>query len=227
MALTKINNDLNIIQALDDQPNDVGGLTPSQLKAKFDEAGNTLKTYINDTLTAEADTTFATKAELNDVTLGQIPDESLTQIKLVPDIQNSFVPTGTVLYITTAAVPTGFIKCNGAALSRTTYSGLFDVIGTTFGEGDGSTTFNLPDLRGEFIRGLDDGRGIDTARVLGSSQEATSLAQVSYGVTSYVSNGEQVGTGNANYSSSGGDQTDRPRYAFRPRNIALMPCIKF
>lgn len=53
MALTKMNTDLNIIAALDDEPNSVGGLSATELKAKFDESGNAIKTYINETLTAE------------------------------------------------------------------------------------------------------------------------------------------------------------------------------
>lgn len=64
----------------------------------------------------------------------------------------------------------GWLTANGAAVSRTTYAALFAAIGTTYGSGDGSTTFNLPDLRGEFLRGLDDGRGVDSGRALGSAQ---------------------------------------------------------
>lgn len=67
--------------------------------------------------------------------------------------------------------PTGFVKANGAALSRTTYAALFAAIGTTWGAGDGSTTFNVPDLRGEFERGWDDGRGVDAGRVFASFQD--------------------------------------------------------
>lgn len=67
--------------------------------------------------------------------------------------------------------PDGWLKANGAAVSRTTYSDLFGAIGTTFGAGDGSTTFNVPDLRGEFLRGWDDGRGVDTGRAFGSTQQ--------------------------------------------------------
>lgn len=82
MALTKLTTDLNIIAPLDNEPNDVGGLTSTQLKAKFDESGNAIKTYINETLTPELDAGFATKAEVLGITLGQIPDGSLTQAKL-------------------------------------------------------------------------------------------------------------------------------------------------
>ena len=81
-------------------------------------------------------------------------------------------PTGSVYTFAGSTVPTGWLKCNGALLSRTTYASLFAVIGTTYGAGDGSTTFALPDLRGEFVRGADDGRGIDAARVFGSMQES-------------------------------------------------------
>lgn len=58
MALTKLEENMDIIQQLDDEPNDVGGLTADQLKAQFDRAGNLVKAYINNTLTAELDQKF-------------------------------------------------------------------------------------------------------------------------------------------------------------------------
>lgn len=85
-------------------------------------------------------------------------------------------PVGTVIMYPATAAPTGYLKCNGAAYSRTTYADLFAKIGTTYGAGDGSTTFNVPDFRGEFIRGLDDGRGVDTSRTLGSAQASQNLS---------------------------------------------------
>ena len=69
-----------------------------------------------------------------------------------------------------ATPPPGWFRANGAAVSRTVYAALFAKIGTLYGAGDGVNTFNLPDPRGKFIRVLDDGRGIDAGRVLGSSQ---------------------------------------------------------
>ena len=80
------------------------------------------------------------------------------------------VPTGSVHLMATTTVPSGYLKCNGAAISRTTYADLFGIIGTAHGAGDGSTTFNVPDLRGEFVRGWDDGRGVDSGRNFASSQ---------------------------------------------------------
>ena len=74
------------------------------------------------------------------------------------------VPSGAVFCIAVATVPSGYLECNGNAVSRSTYAALFAIIGTTYGAGNGSSTFNLPDLRGEFIRGYDNGRGVDSGR---------------------------------------------------------------
>lgn len=164
----------------------------------------------------------------------------------------SAVPSGSVIYTASSTAPTGFIKANGAALSRTIYADLFAAIGTTYGSGDGSTTFNVPDLRGEFIRGFDDGRGVDSGRILGSTQSdlienhkhhvvssttgavtypnttVTSSNQVSYGysgggyeryILSGVSGVANIGL-SSNPTTNGGSET-------RPRNVALLACIKY
>ena len=57
------------------------------------------------------------------------------------------IPTATIVPWTSASVPSGFLECNGTAVSRSTYSALFAIVGTTYGAGDGSTTFNTPDLQ--------------------------------------------------------------------------------
>ena len=80
------------------------------------------------------------------------------------------VPSGSVFCMAVATVPSGYLECNGAAVSRTTYSVLFAVIGTAYGTGNGSSTFNLPDLRGEFVRGFDNGKGTDSGRSIATSQ---------------------------------------------------------
>ena len=82
------------------------------------------------------------------------------------------VPSGSVFCMAVATVPSGYLECNGTAVSRTTYSVLFAVIGTAYGTGNGSSTFNLPDLRGEFVRGFDNGRGVDSGRSIASSQSS-------------------------------------------------------
>jgi microcystin-dependent protein len=141
------------------------------------------------------------------------------------------VPVGSVTMYAANTAPTGWLECSGAAVSRTTYAGLFAAIGTVFGSGDGSTTFNLPNMRGEFARGWDNGRGVDPARAFGSAQADELEAHV-HSVTPPASNDTAgsgltaTGTGGAetitayDTASTGGTET-------RPRNIALMFIIKF
>ena len=67
---------------------------------------------------------------------------------------NAGIPTGTVTAFAGSTAPTGYALCDRSAVNRTTQAALFAVIGTTYGSGDGSTTFNLPDLRGRVVAGL-------------------------------------------------------------------------
>ena len=92
------------------------------------------------------------------------------------------VPTGSVHMMASTSVPSGYLKCNGAAVSRTTYADLFAEIGTAFGAGNGSSTFNVPDLRGEFVRGWADNRNVDSGRNFGTSQGSQNK-QHNHGVT--------------------------------------------
>ena len=81
------------------------------------------------------------------------------------------VPIASIHAFATQTVPADYLICDGSAVSRAEYAELFAALGTVWGEGDGSTTFNIPDLRGEFLRGFDDGRGVDAGRVFASEQE--------------------------------------------------------
>lgn len=83
---------------------------------------------------------------------------------------------GAVIAMAGTIAPAGTLKCNGANVSRIAYARLFAYIGTTHGAGDGATTFGLPDYRAEFLRGLDDGRGVDIGRTIGSAQDGQNLA---------------------------------------------------
>ena len=153
------------------------------------------------------------------------------------------VPAGTVIYHAANTPPTDFIKANGAAISRTTYSDLFTSIGTTFGVGDGSTTFNVPDLRGEFLRGWDDSRGIDSGRAFGSAQ-TDAMQGHRHNTTldgNYFKNDGILGPGSNGWSdqpsggqtktgdptTDGSNGTPRTAAETRPRNIALLACIKY
>lgn len=81
-----------------------------------------------------------------------------------------YLPAGTVIMHAASTPPSGWLECNGSAVSRVGQAALFAIIGTTWGVGDGSTTFNLPDFRGYAPRGWDNARGIDPARTFASTQ---------------------------------------------------------
>ena len=91
---------------------------------------------------------------------------------------------GTIFFVADDAAPEGSLICDGRLLSRTTYADLFAKLGTTYGAGDGSTTFQLPDYRGEFLRGWDGGRGVDADRVRGSFQTDQNKTHTHSGTTS-------------------------------------------
>lgn len=140
-------------------------------------------------------------------------------------------PPGLIGYFARNTAPTGWLKSDGSAVSRTAYAGLFAAIGTTYGSGDGFNTFNLPDLRGEFIRGWDDGRGVDAGRTFGSYQ-ADAFKSHTHDLNGWAGNDDLPDTGITIGSknntgtiadaikATGGTET-------RPRNRAMLACIKF
>lgn len=99
----------------------------------------------------------------------------LTTLENAPVIEAPQIKAGLIFVWPSDTVPEGYLECAGQTISRTTYADIFSEIGTTYGVGDGSTTFKLPDLRGEFIRGWDHDRGIDAGRAIGSNQIASSV----------------------------------------------------
>lgn len=138
------------------------------------------------------------------------------------------------------SAPEGWIIANGSAVSRVTYARLFSRIGTLYGSGDGSTTFNLPDARGVVLRGADLGSGRDSGRVFGSYQaDAVKTIDLKY-------YGPASGTGTRSVFSiepgrnalftSGINQADgsvQPAFQMdgavenRVKNIAILNCIKY
>jgi len=87
-------------------------------------------------------------------------------------IYTQLVPTGSMIMYAGATAPTGWLLCNGAAVSRTTYVQLFTVIGTTFGIGDGSTTFNLPNFQSASATTMRVPAGAGTGNALGTVNTA-------------------------------------------------------
>jgi hypothetical protein len=84
---------------------------------------------------------------------------STTRMNL--NFQEEMTPTGTIIPYSKDTAPPGYILLNGSNLNRTTHARLFALWGTMYGVGDGSTTFGIPDLRGQFLRGIDSGAGVD------------------------------------------------------------------
>ncbi|URK19427.1 tail fiber protein [Thalassospira sp. GO-4] len=128
---------------------------------------------------------------------------------------------GTVSAFAMPTAPEGWLVCDGSAISRTDYADLFATIGTVWGAGDEISTFNLPDLRGEFVRGFDDGRGVDAGRVFGSSQldqmqRITGQTDTTYAALNRTfANGALTGT----EGSGGSDQTSTEYGIFRPAGL--------
>ncbi|WP_440030124.1 tail fiber protein [Chromobacterium amazonense] len=163
--------------------------------------------------------------------------------------------TGQVAFFAMTTPPDGWLPANGTAVSRSTFASLFAAIGTTYGTGDGTTTFNLPDLRGEFVRGWD--ANVDQGRIFGSKQKGSLVIhnddQDTYagGIINNMTNkavrdvaGYDFVPDVKDYTSGlvinnvallnqqsisqvFGSNPQNWMYMTRPRNIALLPCIKY
>ena len=97
----------------------------------------------------------------------------------MPSAYSTTTPVGTIQSYAGTTAPPGWLMCNtSTAISRTTYAALFQVIGITFGSGNGTTTFNIPDLRGRFLRGTDNMGGIGAA---GTDPDAGSRSALNAG----------------------------------------------
>ena len=163
--------------------------------------------------------------------------QSLAAYATISYVDAAVAPTGSSIMWHTATAPTGYLEMNGAAVSRTTYADLFAVISTLYGTGDGSTTFNLPDFRGYFARGWDNGAGNDpdaasrtnrgdgtTGDAIGTKQ-ADELASHTHVTPQGIVAGSGVDFASGAFGASttsqatGGNET-------RPLNINVMWCIK-
>jgi microcystin-dependent protein len=171
-------------------------------------------------------TYFGLDGGLNDFVIGGWSLGSTTKYRMWSEYNNAMV--GQVAYFAMSTAPSGWLKADGAAVSRTTYADLFAKISTTHGVGDGSTTFNLPDLRGEFIRGYDNGRGVDTGRVFGSAQ-AQDIQPHTHTIPFVNSNSSGALGINSSAAAANSTKTSGSTGTTetRPRNVALLACIKY
>ena len=154
-----------------------------------------------------------------------ISNPSLAQIKkalteMLPKLKPLSVPTGMISAFHT--VPEGWLQCNGAAVSRTTYAALFAVIGTKYGSGDGSTTFNLPNLHHRFIEGTNTSGRLGAYDCAGSSFTGAFRYAGNEGGPSTAWRSVAYSDFDASRSSSkyGSSST------VQPESIRLIPCIK-
>ena len=168
-------------------------------------------------------------------------DQVLEAINYLIAQSASSIPVGLVAPHSTDSVPTGWLACDGSAISRTTYADLFAEIGEEYGNGDGSTTFNIPDLRGEFIRGWDNGAGNDpdaasrTDRGDGTTgdnvgtKQADEIEAHTHGLnTSSGGDGPTNGLAAVSNSTTNGHQSgSHGGNETRPRNVAQMFIIKY
>lgn len=135
------------------------------------DANNDPETFTNKTIALGSNTVSGTVAQFNAaLTDGDFATRAGTETisNKTFDSSNTFpagvgAPAGAVLAFAGSAVPTGWLLCNGQTVSRTTYPALFSAIGTTYGAGDGSTTFALPELRDRTIFGVSATKALGTA----------------------------------------------------------------
>ncbi|MGA1256590.1 MAG: phage tail fiber protein [Candidatus Nanopelagicaceae bacterium] len=189
---------------------------------------------------ADSNVTTAKLAD-NNVTTAKLADSSVTTVKLADSsvtaakiAAGAAVPTGAVFYFASSTAPTGYLKANGNVVPNGSgtvqgvtadFSALYAVLGSTYGAAG-----TLPDLRGEFLRGWDDSRGIDTSRSFGSAQ-TDELKSHNHSITPSTVTGRAGG-----FSATAGSQPlseetlvigNTGGTETRPRNVALLACIKY
>jgi hypothetical protein len=208
--------------------------------AKILDLNVTTAKLANDAVTADKLADHATTDASRAVTTNHIRDLAVTTGKLATTVQQALLPAGAVMPFAMNAAPSGWLAANGAAVSRTTYAALFSAIGTTYGIGDGSTTFTLPDLRGYFVRGSGTNSDGTTAGTFGAKQTAYAgfnkyevsmddgddrtgprgeVNGIEINDTTIVTFNDRSITKTKEIETIPGDT--------RPKNIALLYCIKF
>jgi microcystin-dependent protein len=169
-----------------------------------------------------------------------LPNASVALAQLVTAVQQALLPAGAVQAFAMNSAPAGWLAADGSNVNRTTYASLFSAISTTYGAGDGSTTFALPDLRGYFVRGSGT-NGDGAAAGTFAAKQADAFQAHRHGITSgsfyYVGSGslgasggsaipaQTIAVGDATVSGANG--TPRTATETRPKNIAMLYCIKF
>jgi microcystin-dependent protein len=200
-----------------------------------------------------ADAVGTTEIAADAVTTAKIADSNITTAKLNSIVSASLVPTGAVFHFAASTAPTGYLKANGDTIPNGTgtvqgitanFSALYAIIGSTYGAAG-----QLPDLRGEFLRGWDDSRGVDSGRTFGSTQAQQTAKHKHAGFGENIPGFWPFGQTNSNGKPGSGGRGDQDNFYFytndgsdvdnamnaagvignetRPRNRALLACIKY
>lgn len=182
---------------------------------------------VKDAIDSQVKSGFTSTGIISSTEDAVLPDD-LPNLQQVQSLIDSLVPPGAVLPFAMDTAPTGWIPCDGRSLSRAAYQRLFSAIGTLYGSVD-ANTFNVPDYRGEFLRGWDNGRGIDAGRAFPSFQ-GQMLESHNHPIwgdirPNFVGAGRLPTVGGEGLESwvyteyTGGNET-------RPRNWPVLYCIK-
>ncbi len=147
------------------------GIGTNQPHARLDVSGNAL---IQDTLTVQGVVNVSSNRVTNVGTPSASSDAATKDY--VDSSISSALPSGSVIAYAGSSAPGGWLVCNGAEVSRATYANLFSALGTTYGAGNGTTTFNLPDLRGRVVLGVGQGSGLSNRSL--ASNYGTENAQL-------------------------------------------------
>ena len=198
---------------------------------------------------------FPTATTLKDTSILLLDQDNQTTAITLAQLKSFFIPTGSVLMFAASGVPTGWLECNGSVLSINNYKNLYNVIGQnykTLNTLNTLSSFQIPDLRGEFVRGWDNNKGVDAGRKVGSSQKATGIRYLidqyvggsTYTIGTFAINMGEIDGITSGYPTKtftvGSDTTfyqaqntiastgigDNNMATVRPRNVALVYCIK-
>lgn len=191
------------------------------------------------TVTAE-EVAYTPSGSLTSDNVQEALDDVIEALDDVISDFNDVIPVGSVLTFPFSSIPSGFLECDGSAISRTTYSDLFAVISDDYGSGDGSTTFNIPDYRGQFMRGWAHGQTTDPDRAsrtdrgdgtTGDNVGTKQADQLKSHSHTYYTNWSNGSTQVAQYSNSNGlwglETTSSGGNETRPTNINVLFCIKY
>ncbi|AXK55959.1 phage tail protein [Pseudomonas protegens] len=230
---------LNVIRA--------GGKEPAE--AEHDQLLAAIKAIVRDSIPPEK--IRSTLAEYG-ITDAYTKSVTYTKAEIEALLKNmSALPVGTMVPFPKGTVPAGFLEVDGSVQSAATYPDLAAYLGTTFNTGgEGAGNFRLPESRGEFFRGWDHGRGVDSGRSIGSRQAATIVSagdgtKTSAAVVSFYNGADDsieahksrlnsdgtpsfplTGILDINAGATGSDATPYSAMYVRPRNLAVMWCIK-